>query len=52
MISIAFLLYSPITSNRGKKPSEHVDEIDQKKKKFAGYILNNFMWNIFYVYNK
>ena len=42
-----------MTSNRGKQPSEHEDQTDRKKKKmFAGYILNKFVWNGFDVYNK
>ena len=41
-----------MTSNRGKQPSEHEDQIDSKKKMFAGYILNKLVWNGFDVYNK
>ena len=37
--SVAFLLYSPMSNNRGKQPSEHEDQINRKKM-FLGYIVN------------
>ena len=43
------VLYSLMTNNRGKKPSEHVDQTERKKKKFASYIVNKMYtsdWNI------
>ena len=33
--SVAFLLYGPMTNNRGEQYSEHEDQIDK-----AGYIVN------------
>jgi hypothetical protein len=31
MTLVTFLLYSPMTNNRGKLPSEHKEQIDRKK---------------------
>jgi hypothetical protein len=37
--SVTFLLYSLMTNNRGKLPSERKEPIDRKKM-FAGYVVN------------